>query len=125
MATPTKRAIVAAMRAAGDKEGDGEEEGEGPHSSSSSDRLPPRHMLPLLLRLATAFRAIVGAALRHSFGVSSSPATLFVVAIALAAITLFVARRPRRHRHRKADCCIIVIVASRIDVVIIIASLPS
>ena len=33
----------------GNKEGNGEEEGEGPHSSSSSDRLPPRHMLPLLL----------------------------------------------------------------------------
>jgi len=109
----------------GDKEGDGEEEGEGPHSSSSSDRLPPRHMLPLLLRLATTFRAIVGAALRHSFGISSSPATLFIVVIALVAIAHFVARRPRRHRHRKADCCIIVIVGSQIDVVIIIAFLPS
>ena len=76
-ATPTKRAMAAATRAVGDeegnveggesdgdgdKEGDGEKEGEGPHSSSSSDRLPPRHMLPLLLRLATAFRTIVGAA---------------------------------------------------------------
>jgi len=80
MATPRKRAMAAATRAAGDeegngegresdgdayeegdggeggkidgdgnKEGDGEEEGEGPHSSSLSDRLPPRHMLPLLL----------------------------------------------------------------------------
>jgi hypothetical protein len=78
-ATPTKRAMAAAMRAVGDeegnveggesdgdgdKEGDGEKEGKGPHSSSSSsDRLPPRHMLPLLLRLATAFRAVVAAAL--------------------------------------------------------------
>ncbi len=77
-ATPTKRAMVAATRAAGDeegnveggksdgdgnKEGDGEKEGEGPHSSLSSDRLPPHHMLPLLLRLATAFRAVVAAAL--------------------------------------------------------------
>jgi len=59
----------------GNKEGDGEEEGEGPHSLSSSDRLPPCHMLPLLLRLATAFRAVVGAALRHSFGVSSASTT--------------------------------------------------
>jgi hypothetical protein len=48
-----------------------------------------------------------------------------IVVIALAAITLFVARHPRRHRHCKADCCIIVIIASRIDVVIIIASPPS
>ena len=78
-ATPTKRAMAAAMRAVGneegnvkggesdgdgDKEGDGEKEGEGPHSSSSSDRLPPRHMLPLLLRLATAFRAVVGTTCR-------------------------------------------------------------
>jgi len=54
----------------GDKEGDGEEEGEGPHSSSSSDRLPPHHMLPLLLRLATAFRAVVGAALARLIVVS-------------------------------------------------------
>ena len=91
MATPTKRAMAVATRAAGgdeegdgeggesdgggNKEGDGEEEGEGPHSSSSSDRLPPRHMLPLLLRLATAFRAVGGAALRHSFGVSSAAAS--------------------------------------------------
>ena len=112
MATPTKRAMVAAMRAAGDKEGngeggesdgdayeegeggdeegdgeggksdgdgdkegDGEEEGEGPHSSSSSDRLPPRHMPPLLLRLATAFHAVVGAAPGHSFGISSAAAS--------------------------------------------------
>ena len=52
----------------GDKEGDGEKEGEGPHSSSSSDRLPPRHMLPLLLRLATAFRAVVAAVLAHGGG---------------------------------------------------------
>jgi hypothetical protein len=78
-ATPTKRAMAAVTRAAGneegnveggesdcdgDKEGDGEKEGEGPHSSSSSDRLPPRHMLPLLLRLTTAFRAVVGTACR-------------------------------------------------------------
>ena len=90
MVTPTKRAMVAAMRAAGDeegdseggqsdgdgnKEGDGEEEGEGPHSSSSSDRLPPRHMPPLLLRLATAFHAVVGAAPGHSFGISSAAAS--------------------------------------------------
>jgi hypothetical protein len=54
MATPTKRAMAMATRAAGNKEGDGEggesdgngdkeggeEEGKGPHSSSSSDRLP-------------------------------------------------------------------------------------
>ena len=53
------------------------------------------------------------------------PATLFVVAIALAAIALFVARHPCRHCHRKAECCIVVIVASRIDVTVIIASLPS
>ena len=59
----------------GDKEGDGEEEGEGPHLSSSSDRLPPRHMLPLLLRLATAFHAVVGAAPGHSFGISSAAAS--------------------------------------------------
>ena len=58
----------------GDKEGDVEKEDEGTHLSSSSDRLPPRHMLPLLLRLATAFRAVVGAALRHFFGVSSTAA---------------------------------------------------
>ena len=90
MAMPTKRAMAAAMRAAGDKEGDGkggksdgdgdkegdgEKEGEGPHSLSSLDCLPPRHMLPLLLRLATAFRAVVGAALRCSFGVSSAAAS--------------------------------------------------
>jgi hypothetical protein len=48
-----------------------------------------------------------------------------IVVIALAAITLFVARHPRRCRHRKADCCIIVTVASWIDVVVIIASPPS
>ena len=59
----------------GDKEGDGEKEGKGPHSSSSSDRLPPRHMLPLLLRLATAFHAVVGAAPGHSFGISSAAAS--------------------------------------------------
>ena len=74
MATPTKRAMAAATRAAGDeegdveggesdgdgdKDGDSEKEGEGPHLSSLSDRLPPHHMLPLLLRLATAFRAVV------------------------------------------------------------------
>ena len=56
--------MAVATRAAGDKEGDGEggesdgdgnkqgngeEEGEGPHLSSSSDHLPPRHILPLLL----------------------------------------------------------------------------
>ena len=46
-----------------------------PHSSSSSDRLPPCHMLPLLLRLATAFRAVMGTAPRRSFGVSSSAAS--------------------------------------------------
>ena len=56
----------------GNKEGDGEEEGKGPHSLLSSDRLAPCHMLPLLLRLATAFRAVVGAILCHSFGVSSA-----------------------------------------------------
>jgi len=59
----------------GNKEGDGEEEGEGPRSSSSSDRLPPRHMPPLLLRLATAFHAVVGAALGHSFCISSAAAS--------------------------------------------------
>jgi hypothetical protein len=90
MVTPTKRAMAVATRAAGDKEGDGkggesdgdgnkegdgEEEGEGPHSSSSSDRLPPRHMPPLLLRLATAFHAVVGAAPGHSFGISSAAAS--------------------------------------------------
>ncbi len=48
----------------------------------------------------------------------------FVFAIALAAIALFVARHPRRTRYRKADCCIVVVVTSRIDVVIFIASLP-
>ena len=79
MAMPTKRAMAAAMRAAGDKEGDGkggesdgdgdkegdgEKEGEGPHSLSSLDCLPPRHMFPLLIRLATAFRAVVDAACR-------------------------------------------------------------
>ena len=67
------------------KEGDGEEEGEGPHSSSSSDLLPPRHMLPLLLRLATAFRAVVGAAPGHSFGVSSAAASASASAAAPAA----------------------------------------
>ena len=56
----------------GDKEGDGEKEGEGPHLSSY---LPPRHMLPLLLRLATVFRTVVGAALRCSFGFSSAAAS--------------------------------------------------
>jgi len=90
MATPTKRAMAVATRAAGDKEGngeggesdgdgnkegDGEEEGKGPHSSSSSDRLPPRHMPPLLLRLATTFHAVVGAAPGHSFGISSAAAS--------------------------------------------------
>jgi hypothetical protein len=95
MAMPTKRAMAVATRAAGDeegdgegsesdgdgdKEGDGEEEVEGPRSSSSPDRLPPRHMLPLLLRLATAFRAIVGAALRCSFGISSAAAFASAVA---------------------------------------------
>ena len=64
----------------GDKEGNGEEEGEGPHSSSSSDRLPPRHMPPLLLRLATAFHAVVGAAPGHSFGISSAAASTFAAA---------------------------------------------
>jgi len=59
----------------GNKEGDGEEESEGPHSSLSSDRLPPRHMSPLLLRLATAFHAVVGAAPGHSFGISSAAAS--------------------------------------------------
>jgi hypothetical protein len=47
-----------------------------------------------------------------------------VVIIALAAINLFVALHPRRRRHRKADCCIIVTVASWIDDVVIIASPP-
>ncbi len=90
MATPTKRAMSASTRVAGDedgdgegsesdgdgnKEGDGEEEGEGPHLSSSSDRLPPRHMPPLLLRLATAFHAVVGAASGHSFCISSAAAS--------------------------------------------------
>ncbi len=90
MAMPTKSAMAVTTRSAGDeegegeggkrdgdgnKEGDGEEEGEGPHSSSSSDRLPPRHMLPLLLRLATAFHAVVGAAPGHSFGISSAAAS--------------------------------------------------
>jgi hypothetical protein len=87
MATPTKRVMAVATRAAGDKKGDGdggesdgdgnkegngEEEGEGPHSLSLSDRLPPRHMPPLLLRLATAFHAVMGAAPDHSFGISSA-----------------------------------------------------
>ena len=63
-ATPTKMAMVEATRAVGDEEGNVEKEGKGPHSSSSSDCLPPRHMLPLLLRLTTTFRAIVGAACR-------------------------------------------------------------
>ena len=45
-----------------------------PHSSSSSDRLPPRRMPPLLIRLVTAFRAVVGAAPHRSFGVSSAAA---------------------------------------------------
>ena len=53
------------------------------------------------------------------------PATLFVIAIALSPNGLFVARHPRRHRRRKADCCIIVIVASQIDVVVNIAFPPS
>ena len=90
MAMPTKRVMAVATKAAGDKEGDseggksdgggnkegdGEEEGEGPHLSSSSDCLPPRHMLPLLLRLVTAFRAVVGAAPGHSFGISSAAAS--------------------------------------------------
>ena len=91
MATPTKRAMAVATRAAGDdeegdgkggksdgggnKEGDGEEEGESPHSSSLSDLLPPRHMLPLLLTLATAIHAVVGAALGHSFCISSAAAS--------------------------------------------------
>ena len=101
MATAPKRAVAAATRAAGDKEGDGkgsesdgdgnkegdgEEESEGPHSSSSSsDRLPPRHMSPLLLRLATAFHAIVGAAPGHSFGISSAAAAAATSASASAA----------------------------------------
>ena len=45
-----------------------------PHSLSSPDRLPSRRMLPLLLRPATAFRAVVGAALHRSFGISSAAA---------------------------------------------------
>jgi hypothetical protein len=48
-----------------------------------------------------------------------------IVIIALATITLFVACHPRCRRHCKADCCIIVTVASWIEVVIIIASPPS
>jgi len=97
MATPTKRAMAVATRAAGveegggeggesdgngNKKGDGEEEGKGPHLSSSSDRLPPRHMLPLLLRLANAFRAVVGTPLRHSFGGSSAAASASAAALA-------------------------------------------
>ena len=89
METPTKMAMAVATRAAGDKEGDGEggesdgdgnkegdgeEEGEGPHSSLSSDRFPPRHIPPLLLRLATAFHAVVGTAPGHSSGISSAAA---------------------------------------------------
>ena len=61
----------------------------------------------------------------HSVRRRRSPATLFVVAIALAATALFVAHHPNRRRHRKADCCIVVVVVSRIDVVVVIASPPS
>ena len=86
MATPTKRTRAAGDEEGdaeggesdgdgdGDKEGDGEKEGKGHHSSLSSDRLPPCHMFPLLLRLVTVFRAVVGASLRRSFGVSSAAA---------------------------------------------------
>jgi hypothetical protein len=99
-ATAPKREVAAATRAAGDeegnaeggesdgdgdKEGDGQKEGEGPHSSSSSDRLPPHHMLPLLLRLATAFRTFVGTALHRSFGVSSAVASASAAAATRAA----------------------------------------
>ena len=113
MATPTKRAMAVATRAAGDKEGDGkggesdgdgnkegdgEEEGEGPHSSSSSDRLPPGHMPPFLLRLATAFRAVGGAALRHSFGISSAAAST-----SAAAPCRGIGPRQRRRRPIRVD----------------------
>ena len=95
MATSTKRVMAVAMRVAGDKEGDdkggksdgdgnkegdGEEEGKGPHSLSSSDCLPPRHMLPLLLRLTTAFHAVVGAARGHSFCISSATTSVSAAA---------------------------------------------
>ncbi len=56
---------------------------------------------------------------------SPSLARHLVVAIALAAIALFVARHPHCRRHCKADCCIVVVVASQIDVVVVIASPPS
>ena len=99
MATPTKRAMAVATRATGDKEGDakggksdgdgnkegdGKEERKGPHSLSSSDRLPPCHMPPLLLRLAAAFHAVVGAALGHSFCISSAAASASASASAAA-----------------------------------------